>query len=399
VRFHRLVILVGLCWVGLTAGLIPSSALASSAQSSVIGGGSASINDFPWIAYIQGEEAGGGGFACTGTVVAPRIVLTAGHCVEDLETSAIYPAAGYAIATGVADLAQVKHANVTRVSQALIYPGFKPSNLRGDAGLLVLSTPVTAPALPLASAADAGLLQAGTPISIAGWGLTSSGAKEAPSELQSGSTIIQRSEYCKRQSARYYPFYSTATQLCAADPPSYSVSPCHGDSGGPAIAIRADGSPVEVGITSLGGPGCKPSFPGVFTRVDQVSTWVASWVAAIESGGPPPAITIPKAHLPPLSFARAKYLAGLSFEEDFRYHFRKATEKRIGCTRLARERVKCGVSWSQGGNDYYGTITIYFAIYHNTVAWNDRYKIHWVNDRCWFDSGHKQTCVIHTKTR
>jgi hypothetical protein len=133
--------------------------------------------------------------------------------------------------------------------------------------------------------------------------------------------------------------------------------------------------------------------------VDQVSTWVASWVAAIESGGPTPAITIPKAHLPPLSFARAKYLSGLSFEEDFRYHFRKGTSKRIGCTRIARERVKCGVSWYQGGNDYYGTITIYFAIYHNTVAWNDRYTIHWVNDHCWFESGHRQTCVIHTRTR
>ncbi len=100
-----------------------------------------------------------------------------------------------------------------------------------------------------------------------------------------------------------------------------------------------------------------------------------------------------------MSFSRAKYLSGLGLGEDFRYRFRKGSGKRIGCRRVEREKVKCGVSWYQGGNDYYGTITVYFAIYRNTVVWNDRYRIHWVDDYCWFYSGHRQTCVVRTRTR
>jgi secreted trypsin-like serine protease len=393
-------VLAWLC-LGLSAIAIPASAAAHPpvAHSSVIGGHSASIAAFPWLADIEGEEPEGGFFGCTGTVVAPRIVLTAGHCVEDLETSTIFSASGYAVATGIADISQVHRQNISMVSQALIYPGFRPSTLRGDAGLLILAAPVAAPALPLASASDSALLQARTPITIAGWGLTSPGAKEPPAELQSASTAIQRSGYCMRRAVSYYPFYSPESQLCAVDPSSFAVSACHGDSGGPAIARRPDGSPVEVGITSLGGPGCSASLPNVFTRVDQISPWVASWIAAVEYGGPVPVVKIPKAHLSKMSFSRAKYLIGIGLEEDFRYRFRRGIDKRIGCTRVERAKVKCGVGWYQGGNDYYGTVTVYFAIYHNTVVWNDRYKIHWVNDRCWFRSGHRQTCTIHTQTR
>jgi hypothetical protein len=387
--------------LGLPGIVIPTSAAAHPpvAHSSVVGGHSASIGAFPWLADIEGKEPAGGFFGCTGTVVAPRIVLTAGHCVEDIETSSIYPASGYAVATGIADISQIQRQNVSLVSQALIYPGFRPSTLQGDAGILILATPVTAPALPLASASDSALLQPRTPIAIAGWGLTSSVAKEPPAELQSASTVIQSSGYCKRRAASYYPFYSSAAQLCAVDPSSFAVSACHGDSGGPAIARRTDGSPLEVGITSLGGPGCSASLPNIFTRVDQVSPWVASWIAAVEYGGPVPAIKIPKAHLSRLSFSRAKYLIAIGLEEDFRYRFRRGIEKRIRCIRVGKAKVKCGVGWYQGGNDYYGTVTVYFAIYHNTVVWKDRYKIHWVNNRCLLHSGHRQTCAIHTQTR
>jgi secreted trypsin-like serine protease len=378
---------------------VPAAASAQPpiAHPSVIGGSPATIAAFPWLADIQGEESPGNFFGCTGTVVAPRVILTAGHCVEDLESSTVYPASGYGVATGIADISQLQHQNVSLVSKVLVYPGFSTATLRGDAGLLVLSAPVSAPALPLATASDSSLLHPQTPLTIAGWGLTEGGAEEAPTGLQSASTIIQSSAYCKQHSAKYYPFYSSATQLCTIDP-GHAIGTCHGDSGGPAIALRADGSPVEIGITSLGGPDCKPSLPDVFTRVDQVSSWVASWIAAVESGAAPPTVKVPKEGLPKLSFTRAKYLAGLGLTEDFRYRFRSATQKRIGCVRVEREKVKCGVSWFQGGNDYYGTITVYFAIYHNTVAWNDRYKIHWVDDQCFF-SGHRQSCAIHTQTR
>jgi secreted trypsin-like serine protease len=381
----------------LAAVLAPAAACAASAETSIVGGHPGSIAELPSLAYIQGEDAITP-YSCTGTVVAPKVILTAGHCVEDIESGTIAPATGFAVATGIANLNQVAKANVSFVSQALVFPGFDPSKLQGDAGLLILTAPVAAPPLALASAPDAGLLAAGTPLTIAGWGLQNARAKDAPAQLQAGTTVVQDSASCRRQSRHYYPFYSPALQLCAIDHPSDKVSGCFGDSGGPAIAARADGTPVEVGIVSTGGPGCSPKLPNVFTRVDQVASWVGAWIAAAELGAPAPAIKTPKAHAPFLSVERTKELAAIAFAEDFRNHFIKASDKQIRCQRLGKEKVKCGVAWYQGGNDYYGTVTVFYVIRKNAVAWGDHYRIHWVNDRCYFRSGHRQSCVIHTRT-
>jgi secreted trypsin-like serine protease len=380
------------------AALIPSAAAAASAKSSIIGGESGSIAELPWLAYIEGEDAITP-YACTGTVVAPRVILTAGHCVEDIESGTIAPPEGFAVATGVANLNQVTRANVSLVSQALVFPGFKPSKLQGDAGLLILAAPVAAPAIPLAAAPDAGLLAAGTPLTLAGWGLTDPKAKQGPAQLQTGTTVVEDSADCRRQSRRYYPFYSAALQLCALDAPSEKVSGCFGDSGGPAIASRVDGTPVQVGVVSTGGPACNPHLPNVFTRADTINAWVASWIAATEAGAPAPAIKVPRAHTPLLSFERAEELAAIAFAEDFRHHFLKASDKHISCRRLAKERVKCGVAWFQGGDDYFGTITVFYAIHQNAVAWDDHYKVHWVDDFCYFRSGHRRSCAIHTRVR
>jgi secreted trypsin-like serine protease len=387
---------IGLLAFVLAGAALPSVAGASGAKASIVGGHAASIAELPSLAYIQGEDAITP-YACTGAVVAPKLILTAGHCVEDIESGTIAPPSGFAVATGVANLNQVTKANVSFVSQALVFPGFKPSKLQGDAGLLILTAPVLAPPIALAAAPDAGLLNAGTPLTIAGWGLMSAKAKEAPAQLQSGATVIQDSALCQTQTQRYYPFYSPALQLCAIDSPGDKVSGCFGDSGGPAIAARTDGTPVEVGIVSTGGPGCNRHLPNVFTRVDQVVAWVGAWVAAVEAGAPAPPIKTPKAHVPFLSVERTKELAAIAFAEDFRHHFTRATDKRIACRRASKSMVKCGVAWFQGGNDYYGTVTVFYAIRKNAVAWDDHYKIHWVNDRCYFRSGHRQSCRIHTQ--
>jgi Secreted trypsin-like serine protease len=391
-------------WVllGLLGLALPASGLANAqdrqsptAHPSIVGGKPASIADLPWLAYIAGN---GGEFSCTGSVVAPRVILTAGHCVEDVETSIIRRASGYEVATGVANIAQAQRQNLSLVSRALIYPHFSPARLRGDAGLLILAAPVSAPALPLASASDGALLAAQTPISISGWGLTRPEAKLAPAELQTASTLVQSPEYCKRRSATYYPLYSPALQLCAVDPPDFAVSGCFGDSGGPAIARRPDGSPLEVGIISTGGPGCSSSLPNIFTRVDRVSSWVARWIAAVELGGPVPPIRIPKVQLPTLPVISAKFISEAILAKDFRKHFRAGHRRRVECVRVKKETVRCGVSWTQGGDDYFGSITVYLAIEKDLGVVKHRYRIHWVDDRCRSRSGHRQSCTIHTRT-
>src|SRR5690242_21433135 len=101
--------------VGATLALalcLPAFASASGgAKASIVGGQAATIEQFPYLAYI---EAGNkhSGFSCTGTVVAPRVVLTAAHCVENVETGTFAKPAEYAVATGVANPKQAQPDNV-----------------------------------------------------------------------------------------------------------------------------------------------------------------------------------------------------------------------------------------------------------------------------------------------
>jgi secreted trypsin-like serine protease len=376
------------------AGPAEAQGQAPTAHPSIIGGAPASIADLPWLAYLEGND---GEFSCSGSVVAPRVVLTAGHCVEDVETSIIRRAAGYEVATGVANIAQVQPPNLSTVSRALIYPHFSPIKLRGDAGLLILTAPVSAPALPLASAGDGALLGARTPISISGWGLTGPRARRTPAALQTASLLVQSPEYCKRRSASYYPLYSPALQLCALDPPTFAVSGCFGDSGGPAIARRPDGSPVEIGIISTGGPECSRSLPNIFTRVDRVSAWVGRWIAAVELGAPVPPIRIPRPQLPTLPVISAKFISEAVLAKAFGPHFRRGQRRRLACARVRKEKVTCRASWNQGGNDYFGTVVVYLAIEKGLGVTRHRYRIHWVDHRCRSHSP-ARSCTVHTRT-
>ncbi|MET0557481.1 MAG: serine protease [Solirubrobacterales bacterium] len=397
VRLGGLTVALLLCLVVATAAAKPPRAAAPNAQASIVGGAPTTIAEFPSLAYIQAKEGPKDGFACTGTVIAPRVILTAGHCIEDIETGHLTPPHDYRVATGIANLDEVKPEQIFKVTQALTYPEFDPGATRGDAGILVLNRATTAPPIALPTAADAPLLAAGTPVQIAGWGLEGANDSSPPATLRTASTLVQTNGYCRGNASRYYPFYSAALQLCTTDTPALDSGGCFGDSGGPAIAHRADGTAVEIGVISTGAPGCKPTLPNIFTRADLVSTWVAEWVAAIEAGAPAPAIRVPSAKLPVLTIPKAKTLVGQTLANAFGSRFTHSFGIRVRCERVGRLRVRCGLAWFYGRNDYYGTVSVNYAYLRSSVIWKGSYAIHWVNDRCWFESGHRASCTVHTR--
>lgn len=279
----------GLCAVlgAALAILIAAIALAAPAQAqshahaSIVGGSAATTAEWPWAAFVLALDRHEDGFVCTGTVVAPTLILTAAHCIKDLLTGSSTPVHRYTVVTGSGDVRDSSIRQLSKVVRAVVYPGFDRFKLHGDAGLLVLATPTTAPAVALASPSDAGLLGAGLSTYIAGWGISGGGTKPKQSPiLRRARTFVQRLRYCRNHARVYYPFFNT-TQLCTITPPGIGGGgTCHGDSGGPALAFRADGTPVQIGITSLGPADCDTRLPDIFTRVDRISAWVGEWIAA-----------------------------------------------------------------------------------------------------------------------
>jgi len=249
------------------------------AHVAVIGGQPAEPGTFPWMAYVldvRGNEVG----QCSGTVVASDLVLTAGHCAENMQTGVVNEASGYQVTTGNVDWgAPEGERQVSGVTRVIPCPCFDRHTLVGDVALLQLSTPTTAPAVTLAPSPPAG----GGAL-LAGWGKTSYNQTTPVERLQWARTVVQGSRWCEREASAYSP----ASDICTIDLSGVETGGCEGDSGGPLLvsAPAAVGVMVQIGVVSHGAAECATTSPSVFTRVDAISSWVRGWAQALASAPP-----------------------------------------------------------------------------------------------------------------
>src|SRR5262249_50885064 len=142
------------------------------AHDAILGGAVANEGQYPSAAFVL-DVSGKLVESCSGTVVAPRLVLTAGHCSENLKTGVVNSHSGYLVLTSQIDLATARPGQLSHVIGVIPYPGYDRRRDPGDAALLVLEKPVAAPPMPLAKAGQTHLYGAGTTATLAGWGLTS----------------------------------------------------------------------------------------------------------------------------------------------------------------------------------------------------------------------------------
>jgi chymotrypsin/chymotrypsin-like protease len=261
------------------AMVVPSGALA------IIGGQGARPGALPSLAKVLDYYHPGLVYECTGTVVAPRLVLTAAHCAENVESGIVNSASDYRIVTGNVDWT-VRPRQVLSVARVLPYPQYQrtgPQWGSGDAALLLLTGRTNAPPIRLARSSDSALWQAGVGAMIAGWGDRYPGQAHRPERLQWAQTVLQSPEWCVDHGINFRPL----AQLCSIDPPRYATGGCNGDSGGPLIVKPSNREPVEVGILrAVVEPAgvkteCPTTEPTVYTRSEAVAAWVSEWAARL----------------------------------------------------------------------------------------------------------------------
>ena len=98
-------------------------------------------------AVVLVEIFGGGGGLCTGTLIAPSVVLTAKHCVQGAGADAPYPPTAFTIGVGSSTSSFTSHrvrwvATTEGVFQASPTTGLSGAIVGVDIGMLVLREPV-----------------------------------------------------------------------------------------------------------------------------------------------------------------------------------------------------------------------------------------------------------------
>lgn len=211
----------------------------------VIGGMPGSIPSLVEIGYTSST----GVRLCSGTVVAPNVVLTAAHCADG-------SAASYAVVTQ----AELRNIGVSAVITA---PGYDASaDYVNDAALLVLTSPTLSPFIPLATVEPASVASA----AIYGWGNTSTAGGAGLASTTGSMQVLSDAT-----AAAYWGTWWAPSDMAAVDSNGI-VALGPGDSGGPLVV-----GGVEVGINDRCGGGTAPP---IFTRVDQLSGWIQTEIAA-----------------------------------------------------------------------------------------------------------------------
>jgi trypsin len=231
-------------------------AITASPSMAIVGGDDAEPGEYPAVAKVTYQV-----FQCTGTLIAPDTVLTAGHCSSmtgaAVSSPIAWPAPLINVEIGGTREGEGEDATVSKVT-------IPPQYLLGsgsDISILKLSRPSTKAPVKVAGAADRNIWSAGTLETIVGWGVTEEGG-DTPDTLQEGQVPITTDAYC----AGAYDNFDPTTMVCAGFPQG-GVDTCQGDSGGPMFGVSNAGGLRVVGATSFGEGCARPNKPGVYARV------------------------------------------------------------------------------------------------------------------------------------
>jgi secreted trypsin-like serine protease len=229
-------------------------------------------------------------FGCTGTLVAPTWVVTAGHCSSLTGVGLATPIGqpGQAIDVRLNSLkAHEGEGQAAAVKRVVVQPNYIFTNDPSyDVALLELAEPVDLPTVKVAGADEESLWSPGTMATIAGFGVTESGG-DSPDVLQEAQVPIVDDA----TTAAAYDSFESQTQIGAGFPEG-GVDTCQGDSGGPLLVPGPSGGLRLVGDTSYGNGCAEPGYPGIYGRLgdDTLREWIRS-VAPEAVAGSAPATT------------------------------------------------------------------------------------------------------------
>jgi VCBS repeat-containing protein len=251
--------------------------LSRKASARIVGGHEAERGAWPWIAELiySYDDSYYDGLMCAGSLIHPRWVITAAHCVEDMRNTFMDPE-DIDVVLGLYDLKNDTGERV-KVKNIIPYPGYdRIHDWNADLALLELEEEMASyPTVPLVKKETE---LDGKEAIVIGWGTTSATRSVFPEKLHQASVMIVSNEACN-ESFNQDPYYDdpiTEFMMCAGFSEG-GTDACQDDSGGPLVV--QDGDIYRLAGLVSWGEGCGlPGYYGVYTRIPRLLDFIYDYV-------------------------------------------------------------------------------------------------------------------------
>nr|XP_031299555.1 transmembrane protease serine 5 isoform X5 [Camelus dromedarius] len=253
------------CTSGQIVSLKCSECGARPLASRIVGGQAVAPGRWPW----QASVALGSRHTCGGSVLAPRWVVTAAHCVHSFRLSRL---SSWRVHVGLVSHSTVRPHQGALVERIIAHPLYSAQTHDYDVALLQLRTPlhfsdtVGAVCLP----AEDQDFPRGSQCWVSGWGHTDPSHTHSSDMLQDTMVPLLSTQLCN--SSCVYSGALTPRMLCAGYLDGRADA-CQGDSGGPLVCLDG-GTWRLVGVVSWGHGCAEPNHPGVYAKIAEFLDWI-----------------------------------------------------------------------------------------------------------------------------
>ncbi len=241
-------------------------------DSAVLGGSNAPLGKWPDVVAVrQGSQQ-----FCTGTLIAPTVAITAGHCNEGIDNVLI----------GTNSLSRPADGEAITVLRTIEYPNSQSTG--ADLTVMVLARESRFEPRALATGWARHEIKNQAMIEIVGYGAIDQAGNQYIPDLQEATTVITDAD-CTTSSG-CVPTIKPGGELGAG---GMGIDTCFGDSGGP-LYLPTDFGTFLAGATSRGYDNnmYNCSEGGIYVRPDKFVDWIEKSAGVGVRRGPEPAATM-----------------------------------------------------------------------------------------------------------
>jgi len=231
----------------------------------IVGGKEALPNSWPWQVHISVCGRWYGMLECNicgGSIIHPRYVVSAAHCVPETPTGNVI-AGAHALSKAKSRIPILKF---------IQHPSWnRPTQFDHDMSIIVVrfEIEINSDASPICLPHPTTCFSEGTACVVTGWGLTGE-TGGFPDRLQEVAVRMISQERC----SSYVGYHILTDNMMCAGYEDGGKDACAGDSGGPLVCRIPAGAWVLNGVVSWGYGCARPGSPGVYAKVSNMLDFI-----------------------------------------------------------------------------------------------------------------------------